>query len=65
MVMTLGKEYYDVMDELCVRVKDNMDKDFRQQSVEGCRQAAESGQPVYQRYPVIPGYPYQLSAFSR
>ena len=28
MVMTLGKEYYNVMDELCVRVKDNMDKDF-------------------------------------
>jgi len=28
MVITLNKEYYDIMDELCVRVKDNMDKDF-------------------------------------
>jgi putative ABC transport system permease protein len=28
MVMTMNKEYYDMMDELCVRVKDNMDKDF-------------------------------------
>jgi putative ABC transport system permease protein len=28
MVMTMNKEYYDEMDELCVRVKDNMDKDF-------------------------------------
>jgi putative ABC transport system permease protein len=28
MVIALDKEYYDEMGELCVRVKDNMDKDF-------------------------------------
>jgi putative ABC transport system permease protein len=28
MVMKLDKEYYDMMGELCVRVKDNMDNDF-------------------------------------